>query len=82
MATSRAISNVICVVHFDGKDGGIKKLTEETFAKIIDMRKRWLNLSSSYKEFTEVEKKSFEFIDESDELAELVHETCGYHLDC
>ena len=82
MATSSAISNVICVVHFDGKNGEIKKLTEGTFAKIIDMRKRWLNLSSSYKEFTEVAKKSFEFIDESDELTELVHETCGYHLDC
>ena len=49
MATSSAIGNVICVVHFDGKDIEIKKLTEETFAKIIDMRKRWLNLSSSYR---------------------------------
>ena len=36
----------------------------------------------SYKEFTEVAKKSFEFIDKSDELTEIVHETCGCHLDC
>ena len=48
MATFRAVSNVICVVHFDGKDGEIKKLTEGTFAKIIDMRKQWLNFSSSF----------------------------------
>ena len=43
MATFRAVSNVMCVVHFDGKNGEIKKLTEGTFAKIIDMRKQWLN---------------------------------------
>ena len=82
MATYRAVSDAVCVVHFDGKYGEIKKLTEGTFAKIIDMRKQWLNLSSSYREFTEVAKKSFKFIDDSDELTELVEETCGYHLDC
>ena len=82
MATYRAVSDAVCVVHFDGKDGEIKKLTEGTFAKIIDMRKQWLNLSSSYREFTEVAKKSFKFIEDSDELTELVEETCGYHLDC
>ena len=49
MATYRAVSDAVCVVHFDGKDGEIKKLTEGTFAKIIDMRKQWLNLSSSYR---------------------------------
>ena len=82
MATYKAVSDAVCVVHFDGKDGEIKKLTETTFAKIIDMRKQWLNLSSSYREFTEVAKKSFKFIDDSDELTELVEETCGYHIDC
>ena len=56
MATYRAVSDAVCVVNFDGKDREIKKLTEETFAKIIDTRKQWLNLSSSYREFTEVAK--------------------------
>ena len=83
MDTCRASSDAICIIHFDSKDGEIKKLTEGTLAKIIDMRKQWLSLSSSYREFTEVAKRSFKFIDDSDELnITSVEETCGYHPDC
>ena len=39
--TSRGNSEDICIIHFDGKEEEIKKLTEGTLAKIIDMRKQW-----------------------------------------
>ena len=83
MDTSRANSEDVCIIHFDGKGGEIKKLTEGTLSKIIDMRKQWLSFSSSYRKFTEVAKKSFQFIDNSDELnVTMVEGTCGYHMDC
>lgn len=73
--------NVQCIIHFDGKGGEIKKITKETLAKITDIRKQWLSLSSPYKSFTEVAKKSYEFFADSDDLDSLGG-NCGYHLAC
>ena len=78
-------SDAICIIHFSGKGGEIKKLTNETLAKIIDVRKQWLGLSSSYQLFTAVAKKSLEFFGDSvtDKLSvSSVAETHGYHLGC
>ena len=73
--------NVQCIIHFDGKGGEIKKITKETLAKITDIRKQWLSLSSSYKSFSEVAKKSYEFFADSDDLGS-IGGSCGYHLAC
>ena len=73
--------NVQCIIHFDGKGGEIKKITKETLAKITDIRKQWLSLSSSYRSFSEVAKKSYEFFADSDDLGS-IGGSCGYHLAC
>ena len=52
----------VCVVHFEGKEGQIKYLTQETLYKIVERREQWLSLSSEYKNFTKVAKKSLELI--------------------
>ncbi len=52
------------MVHFEGKEGQIKKLTQDTLEKIIERRKQWLGLTSPYKNFTEVAKTSLEYIPE------------------
>lgn len=81
MATSRSDSESTCIIHFDGKEGEIKKLTEGTLAKIIDIRKQWLNLPSSYQAFTAVAQKSLDFIHDDSDVTS-VKETCGYHMGC
>ena len=53
MNTFRANSEDICVGrHFNGKDRKIKKITGGTLARMIDLTKQWLSLSSSCREFT------------------------------
>lgn len=75
--------NRTCVIHFDGKKGEQKRLTAETLSKIIERRREWLNLPDSYKEFTEVAKKSFEFISESVALNKNdIPENLVYHIQC
>jgi hypothetical protein len=58
-------SDGICVIHFEGKEGQIKYLTQETLDKKVERREQWLCLSSEYKDFTKVSKNWFEFIPES-----------------
>ena len=60
----------VCIIHFEGKEGELTKLGQGLLTKIIERRK-WLNLdlqSSTYAAFTEVAKKSFEFISSSENL--------------
>ena len=70
------------MIHFDGKEGELKTLTNETLLKIIERRKRWLQLPAKYKEFTEVAKKSFEFL--SDQVVDteqlLAARKHSYHI--
>lgn len=82
MDDNRADSARTCIIHFQGKEGEIKKLTEGTVAKIIDVRKQWLSLSAPYNPFTDIAKRSFDFIKDSDERSINDIETCGYHLAC
>ena len=75
----------VCVIHFEGKAGELKNLTQERLAKIIERRKQWLSLpySESYTTFTEVAKKSFDYIDESEYLDPTdISPTCAYHPAC
>ena len=59
----------VCIIHFEGKEGKLTKLAQGSLTKIIERRKQWLNLySSTYAAFTEVAKKSFEFISNSENL--------------
>ena len=67
-SASSGESHGVCVIHFEGKDGELRELTTETLNRILERRKEWLSLPSSYKAFTEVAKKSFEFIHETDDL--------------
>ena len=76
-----ASSHPFCVIHFEGKTGLIKKITEDTLAKILSTKKQWLSLTSCYKSFTDVAKKSLEFIDGISDSSSLEN-TCGYHLAC
>ena len=70
-----------CAIHFQGKTGEIKKITEGTLAKILSTREQWLSLPSCYKSFTDVAKKSLECIDGISDSSSLEN-TCGYHLAC
>jgi hypothetical protein len=72
--------NHVCVIHFEGKEGEIKRFTQDTLAKIIESRKEWLNLPFSYKNFTSVAKKSLEYLNDSGDLSD--EEKCCYHLSC
>ena len=76
-----ASSHPFCAIHFEGKTGKIKKITEDTLAKILSTREQWLSLPSCYKSFTDVAKKSLEFIDGISDSSSLEN-TCGYHLAC
>ena len=76
-------SHRVCVIHFEGKDGELRELTSETVNRILERRKEWLSLPSSYKAFTEVAKKSFEFIHETDDLnPENIAKTYCFHPAC
>ena len=72
-----------CAIHFDGKKGELKSFTQETLAKVKDVRAQWLSLPEPYKIFSEVAKESFKLIDDNLvlELQE-INEACGYHLHC
>jgi hypothetical protein len=74
----------VCVIHFEGKKGELLKLQQASLNKIVERRKQWLNLSSSsYAAFTEVAKKSFMFIGDSENLnIESLVQTCCYHPAC
>ena len=74
-------SDGICVIHFEGKEGQIKYLTQETLDKIVERREQWLCLSSEYKDFTKVAKKSFEFIPESLNVNDIA-KNYFYHSAC
>lgn len=71
-------------MYFEGKEGNLTKLAKGSLTKIIERRKQWLNLhSSTYATFTEVAKKSFEFISNSENLdINDVAQTCSYHPAC
>ena len=78
-----AASSAGCIIHFDGKEGELKTLTQETLLKIIERRKQWLQLPAEYKEFTEVAKKSFEFLNDPVEATEqLLARKYSYHIKC
>ena len=76
----------VCIIHFEGKEGELTKLGQGSLTKIIERRKQWLSLdlqSSTYAAFTEVAKKSFEFISSSENLdINDVAQTCSYHPAC
>ena len=74
-------SNGICVIHFEGKEGQIKYLTQQTLEKIVERREQWLCLSSEYKDFTKVAKRSFEFIPESLNVNDIA-KNYFYHSAC
>jgi hypothetical protein len=75
--------NRICAIHFDGKGGEIKSFTNETLINIFDIRGQWLNLSASYKNFTEVATESLKLIDDSGNYnIDQINEAYGYHLSC
>ena len=74
----------VCIIHFEGKEGALTKLTQGSLTKIIERRKQWLNLQSpTYAVFTEVAKKSFEFISNSENLdMNDIAQICSYHPAC
>ena len=74
----------VCIIHFEGKEGVLMKLAQGSLSKIIERRKQWLNLSSSsYTAFTEVAKKSFEYISDSENLnINDIAQICSYHPAC
>lgn len=71
-----------CVIHFEGK-GGIKKaLTDETLAKIVEIRREWINLSEQYGDFTTIAERSFTFIPENVQDIGQLRVPYEYHLTC
>ena len=51
-----------CIVHFDDKGGDTGKILAVTLNTLLERREEWPNLPKAYGKFTEVAKKSLEFI--------------------
>ena len=51
-----------CVIHFDIKAGDVRVLLAVTLNKLLERREEWLSLSVDYGKFSEVARKSLEFI--------------------
>ncbi len=49
----------------------------------MERREEWLHLPDSYKEFTEVARKSFEFLnDQVEDIEQLLARKYSYHIAC
>ena len=71
-----------CIIHFTGKSGQLRFLTNETFKKIIERREQWLNLPEKYGEFSDVAAKTYSYIPANkDEVCEH-DEKLAYHVSC
>ena len=70
-------------IHFEGKGGEIKSFTNETLAKMLDVRRQWLNMSAPYKNFTDVAKEFLKLIDNSSNFyLDGINGAYGYHTLC
>ena len=54
----------LCIVHFEGKLGPEKQLTNETLQTIVNRRREWLELPEheKYNTSRNIAEKSFEYI--------------------
>ena len=73
-----------CVVHFEGKLGPQKQLSNETLKTIVNRRREWLELPEheKYNIWRNIAEKSFAYISD---CIKNVHELPGvmsYHLTC
>ncbi len=74
----------VCVIHFEGKHGPEKQLSNETLKTTIDRRKAWLDLPEheKYNACRTVAEKSFDYIPDGVENVEELSGTMSYHLAC
>ena len=73
-----------CIVHFEGRSGPQKQVSNETLKTIVNRRREWLELSShaKYNTCRNIAEKSFEYIaDGIENVHELYHEM-SYHPAC
>lgn len=74
-----------CIIHFDGKFGPEKRLSDETLKTICLRRREWLAIQDEEGKVKQknIAKKSFEFIpDHVDNIQELPDPSVSYHMSC
>ena len=74
----------LCIVHFEGKLGPEKQLTNETLQTIVNRRREWLELPEheKYNTSRNIAEKSFEYISDGIENIQELHGVMSYHLTC
>ena len=70
-----------CVVHFEDKGGDSRKISAVTLSTLLERREEWLTLPKPYGKFTEVARKSLEFIPKDTETIEDLG-PLYYHVSC
>jgi hypothetical protein len=73
------------IVHFEGKLGPEKQLTNETLETIVNRRREWLELPEheKYNTSRNIAEKSFEYISDGIENIQEPHGgVMSYHLTC
>ena len=73
-----------CIVHFEGKLGPEKQLTNETLKTIVNRRREWLELPEheKYNIPRNIAEKSFEYISDGIENVQELHGDMSYHPTC
>ena len=74
----------VCIIHFQGKHGPLKQLSNETLKTTINRRKAWLDLPEheKYNACRTVAEKSFEYLPDGVENVEELPGSMLYHLTC
>ena len=75
---------MVCVIHFDGKSGPEKRLTNDTLKTISLKRMEWLDLPDNECNVNQknIANRSFEFIPEHVKNVDELHEPAFYHMSC
>ena len=76
-----------CIIHFEGKDGPQKQLSNETLRTFIQRRKEWLQLPDNcelekYHQSRDIAKRSYDYLAYDIENVEELPEAVSYHLSC
>lgn len=69
-----------CVVHFEGKKGEMKQLSNETLKTLVQRRREWLSLE--YKDFSNVARNSFDLLPAGVTDIEELPGKVNYHYSC
>lgn len=73
-----------CIVHFEGKVGRQRQLSDETLRTLTQKRREWLELPKheKYNLCRDIAEKSFDFLPDGIKKVHELPESYSYHLTC